>query len=143
METATGELTPVTTGSCGIELTISKTGYTDEVHNYSLTIAPGTFASVTWADFPAIANLDTTTDALASPTSDPVADTYTISVTSGDCTWDNTARTISFTGTTKCVMSVLAEKTYYTDMPHRSFEVTPLKPIAVSDWGNYTNPASW
>ena len=120
----TGAVTGIDDGNCGIKLTLSRTGYTDKSHDYTLTVNEGVFTTITWANFPSSVTIGSTTGDLGSPSSTPAADTYDISKSSGDCTWNNAARTISFTGGTKCVIAVVANKTGYAAYS-RNFEVTP------------------
>ena len=50
---------------------------------------------------------------------------------------DSQARTLSFTGTTECVIRVTARKTGYTPKT-RDFSLTPGVPaITVTGWGTY------
>ena len=133
----TGAVTAIDDGNCGIKLTLSRTGYTDKSNDYIIAVSEGTFTTITWANFPNSVTIGSTTGNLGSPASDPVADTYDISISSGDCSWDNAARTLSFTGGTKCVVQVTANKTGYVSYS-RNFEVTPgLAGIAVTNWGEY------
>ena len=62
---------------------------------------------------------------------------HSITKKSGDCSWDNTAKTISFTGSTACVLTVTVTKTAYTNGV-KDFSVTPgLAAITVGSWGTY------
>ena len=121
---ATGAVTPVTGGTCQVRLTISKTNYNNLTKTYSFQVNPGAFTSLVWTAFPASAAVGTPASSLAAPVSVPAADEYAIVKSSGDCTWDNSGSTLTFQGTTECVLTVTATKTGYTSK-EASFRVTP------------------
>ena len=52
---------------------------------------------------------------------------------SGDCTWNNTSKTLSFTGITECVLTVTAEKTGYVSKS-KDFSITPLGVFTSITW---------
>ena len=138
VNSSTGAVTGKDDGTCTVRLALNKTGYTEKTHNYSVTINEGTFSSITWPTFPSTATAATTTEALGQPTSTPAAGGFTTAKVSGDCTWNNAARTIAFTGATTCVIGVTASKTGYTTKT-QNFEVTPgLNTLAISGWGTYS-----
>ena len=83
----------------------------------------GVFSSILWEAFPSSAEVGTPTAALASPTSSPPADTYTIVKKSGGCAWDDATDILSFTDITECILTVTAEKTGY-QSKSKDFSVT-------------------
>ena len=125
------------TSACVIAVRAEKVNFTTRTQNFQVTPAPATFSSVNWSDFPSSATVGTTTSALGDPVSVPAAGNYAIAKQSGDCTWNQQAKTISFTGTTACVMRVTATKTGYTTKS-RDFSVTPgYLQMTVTNWGTY------
>ena len=120
----TGVVTPKTAGTCTVKLSLSKENHNTISHDYSITVAAGTFSALTWSDFPSSATVGVDTSALGAPVSTPAADDYAISRQSGDCSWDNSGKILSFTGTSACVIRVRATKTGYT-AKDKDFTVTP------------------
>ena len=102
----------------------------------------GSFSSIVWSAFPSSAvTIGETSSALSAPTSVPVFQSHSIAKKSGDCTWNNTAKTIAFTGTTACVLTVTVIKANY-ENGVKDFSVTPgLASIAVGSWGSYGDGA--
>ena len=132
-----GTVTGLDDDTCRIELTLSKTGYRDRTHEYSFTVNAGTFSPITWPTFPGTATVNVDSAALGNPASNPTAENYIIARQSGDCTWSEATRQLSFTGTTECVIGVTAQKTGYTDKT-QTFRVTPgLSAITITGWGAY------
>ena len=129
------------TGACVLTVSAAKTGFTAKEETFTVTVGQGTFTSISWADFPSSATIGTPTAALAAPTSVPAFEGHSIAKKSGDCSWDNTTKVISFTGSTACVLTVTATKTDY-ENGVKDFSVTPgLAAITVNDWGTYSNGA--
>ena len=126
----TGAVTGKQAGNCGIELTLSKTGYNDNTQTYTVVVQ-GIFSSIVWDAFPSSAVQGTPTAALSSPVSSPPADTYAISVKSGDCAWDDTTDILSFSGVTPCVLTVTADKTGYQSKA-KDFSVTAVGVISAT-----------
>ena len=93
-----------------IRVTAKKSGYNTKHRDFSITPAPAVFTSIDWTAFPSSATVGATTGAIANPTSVPAAGSYDIANQSGDCSWSSQARTLSFTGTTECVIRVTARK---------------------------------
>ena len=122
---ATGAVTPITGGTCQVRLTLSKTNYNNLTKTYSFQVNPGSFTSLVWTAFPSTATVGTPASSLAAPVSTPAADEYAIVKSSGDCSWDNSGSTLTFQGTTECVLTVTATKTGYTSK-EATFRVTPL-----------------
>ena len=135
------ELAFTGTGDCILAVTASKLNYVSKTENFTVAVNPGSFASIAWSAFPASATVGETTQALAAPTSAPPFGSHSIAKKSGDCTWNNTNKTIAFTGTTPCVLTVTAIKANY-ENGVKDFTVTPgLALIAVDGWGSYNNGA--
>ena len=126
-----GEVTAVTDGTCIVNRIVSQDGYLDKRLPTAITINPlRTYQGISWADFPdgdAVAVGDTTSS-LSIPVSIPAAigmDSHTIEWKSGDCNWvGGSTRTITFTNTTPCVITVSIEKRGYADWVE-DFTVTP------------------
>ena len=76
---------------------------------------------------------------MADPVSDPVADNYEIVRESGDCAWDDNTNTLSFSGTTECVLTVMATKAGYKPLS-RNFSIIPLGVFTSLNWTAF--PAS-
>ena len=55
------------TGDCVLSVSAAKTGYTAKEENFTVTVAEGTFSSITWTDFPSSATIGTPTSALGDP----------------------------------------------------------------------------
>ena len=127
----TGAVTGLQGGTCGINLTLSKSGYNNNSHDYSFEVT-GTFSSLTWNAFPTTARVGVATGALSPPVSSPPADEYTIAEKSGDCSWDNSNSILSFTAVTECILTVTAVKNGYNNFS-KDFNITPLGGISVTD----------
>ena len=110
--------------ACILTAAAAKTGYTTKTKDFSVTPYLGLFSSITWAEFPSSAVVGASSSALGDPVSTPAADNYAVSKVSGDCSWDNTAKTIAFTDATACVLRVTATKTGYPTTTE-DFTVTP------------------
>ena len=135
------ELSFTGTGDCILQVTASKINYDPKIENFTVAVSLGAFASIAWSAFPSSATVDETTAALASPTSAPPFGSHSIAKKSGDCTWNNTDKTITFSGTTPCVLTVTVSKANY-ENGIKDFSVTPgLAPINVGSWGSYNNGA--
>ena len=118
-----------------------KLHYTTKTETVTVAVSPGVFSSIVWSAFPSSAVIGETSSALSAPTSIPVFESHSITKKSGDCTWNNTAKTISFTGTTSCVLTVTVTKANY-ENGVKDFSVTPgLASITVANWGNYGDGA--
>ena len=112
----TGEVTGVAGGDCVVVLNSSKEEFLEiEIESDPLTVTPGqSFNSFAWADFPASAVVGTDINFSSKmPVSDPVADAYEISIVSGDCTWDNSGKVLSFQDATACMVRAIARKRGY------------------------------
>ena len=101
-----------------------------------------TFISLVWTDFPASATVG---DALVLglPVSVPATSNITIAVASGDCTWSDATRTLSFSDLAPCEVNVVASLPNYVDI-ERNFRVAPqaggITVVGADDdarWGNY------
>ena len=135
------ELSFTGTGDCILQVTANKINYDPKTERFTVTVGLGAFASIAWSAFPSSATVDEATSALASPTSAPPFDSHSIAKKSGDCSWDNTNKTIAFSGTTPCVLTVTVSKLNY-ENGIKDFSVTPgLAPINVGNWGTYNNGA--
>ncbi len=92
-----------------------------------------TFTSITWTAWSNTdgANPGDTIDFTGSmPTSSPGADTITVSVDSGGCGWDDTEEELTYRSDAgDCVISVLAEKSGYTDKTE-TFTVTVAEDLS-------------
>ena len=124
-----GVVTPGSSALAGDVCTITATAH----HNgYASASAPpvtltiqGSFDSLTWASFPTTATVGVNINLSGNqPESSPLADSYAISVDSGDCAYDEDTYILSFTGTAACVVSVTASKDHYDDLVG-SFTVIP------------------
>ena len=109
---------------CTITASAHHNGYAPAaVPSVALTLQ-GSFDSLTWAAFPMTGTVGSTITLGSRPVSSPVADSYTIGINSGDCTYDEDAHALIFTNTTPCVVSVTASKEHYADI-EGTFTVTP------------------
>ena len=131
----TGAVTGLQVGTCDIALTLSKAEYNNSVHNYSLQVK-GVFTSLTWAAFPASAQVGVATSALSAPVSVPAAGNYAITHKSGDCAWDNSGSILSFSDVSACVLTVTAEKSGYNSLS-KDFTVTPTPGTIAATAGSY------
>ena len=135
------ELAFTGTGDCVLSVSAEKIHYTTKTENFTVAVSPGSFSSIVWSSFPASAVIGETSSALDTPASIPVFESHSIAKKSGDCTWNNTTKTISFTGITPCVLTVTVTKTNY-ENGVKDFSVTPgLASITVANWGNYGDGA--
>ena len=101
----------------------------------TLTVKTG-FTSLAWSTFPTSGAVGDAAADIGEPVSDPVADSYTIVVTGG-CTYNESADTMVFIGTTACEASVTATKAGYVDET-ATFSVTAAAgTIQVAGWGTY------
>ena len=137
----TGAVTGKQAGNCGIELTLSKAGHNNNIQPYTVAVQ-GIFASILWDAFPSSAVQGTLTAALSSPVSSPPADTYAISVKSGDCAWDDATDILSFSGVTPCVLTVTANKSGFQSKA-KDFSVTPLGVISATAGSYGEADLSW
>ena len=128
----TGAVTGKRAGTCGIEVTLSKPGFNDRSYSYTVQVT-GLFSTILWEDFPRAAEEGVPTEPLNPPVSSPPADSYTIVYKSGDCTWDNTASVISFTGIAECILTVTMEKAGY-DPLSKDFSVTAVGVFDSLNW---------
>ena len=137
---ATGTVSPVTTGTCTVQARRAEGANfdpSDWVQMLSLTVGPGTFTALARGGIPSAGTVGVPVDlASQQPVSTPAADSYTITVTSGDCAYTGT--TLSFTGTTECVLSVTAIKTDYTAKTE-TFRITVgAGALGSISWGSFT-----
>ena len=69
------------------------------------------------------------------PLPNPAFDGHSIAKKSGDCSWNNATKILSFTGSTACVLTVTVTKTDY-ENGVKDFSVTPgLAAITVGKLG--------
>ena len=135
---------PMTGDLCRITVTASAAGYTSGSTAMELPVHD-TFVSLDWPTFLNGGGVGATIDLSGAngPDSVPVADSYAISVASGNCTYNSTADTLVLSDTDPCVLSVTATKTNYIDLS-ATFSVTAdLGSIAVAGndaaakWGTF------
>ena len=124
-----GSVTPGSAAVSGDICTVSAiahhNGYATASPPSAILIVKEVFDSVTWDSFPASATVGVNIDLSSNqPTSSPVADSYTISIVSGDCAYDGEGNTLSFSGRTACQVKVVASKAHYADS-EATFSVTP------------------
>ena len=123
---------------CEITVTASAAGY-----GAGSTTAPlpvhDTFVSLDWPTFAAGGEVGDTINLgdTNGPTSEPEADSYTITKNSGNCTYNSTANTLLFADTVPCVLSVTATKDNYIDFTTKFSVTAGLGSITVAGWGTY------
>ena len=119
---ATNDLAFTGTAECVLTVTAVKTGYQNKSRDFRLNPLLQ-FTSLTWPAFPSSAQTDTPVT-IAAPVSVPATDSYRIVRYSGDCTWTDSTKTLSFSGITECLLVVTASKTGY-QSTSRVFRITP------------------
>ena len=148
VDAASGTVTlgtnPMTGDICEVTVTASAAGYTGKSTALELPVHD-TFVSLDWPTFLEGGGVGATIDLSGTngPDSVPVADSYAISVASGNCTYNSTADTLVLSDTDPCVLSVTATKENYIDLS-ATFSVTAdLGSITVAGndaaakWGTY------
>ena len=111
-----GEVTGVAGGDCVIVLNSSQDEYLEvEIESAALAVTPAqSFTSLAWAGFPTTGTVGTNINFSSNlPISQPAADTYEIAIASGDCTWDDSGKILSFQDATACTVRVTARKRGY------------------------------
>ena len=142
-----GVVTAVAAGECGVRLRASAEGYLDVVLERSVPVdaTAGFDASVTvnWGDFPTRARVGVDTAALNLPTVtggqgiDVSGLSAAISYVSGECSYDDSSRIISFTGTDECVLAVSISGSRDQGIKVVEFKVT-ASGLPVT-WAGYAN----
>ena len=124
--------------TCEITATASANGYTSKAAPVVTLTVKTTFDSLAWTGFPSAGQVGTPVDLSSNPpVSVPAADTYTITVASGDCAWNTNTDTLTFTDIGTCEVKVVASKAGYAHIED-TYSVTPTAGvIAVTGWGNY------
>ena len=102
--------------------------------DFNITPVAGDIKSLTWVAFPSSGVVGTPITAIADPVSVPASDSYDIAKKSGDCSWDDSNDALSFTNTTKCVLTVTTIKTGYNPLS-KDFSITPTAgDISTINW---------
>ena len=149
VDEGSGAVTGMLDGTCGIELTLSRTGYGDLSYSYSISVAQGTWGTVTWAGYEG-GNQHTYGDplpALIPPVSTPQADSWSYSDDRDDyyngvgkCMADpqTGALTVNLDG--NCVITATPSKAGYPAHPGVSQTFTVGRgTFASSSWEGYTD----
>ena len=125
-----GTVTPVSSGEigdeCDIVATATAPGYVEEDADPITLTLKEIFSSLTWSSFPGSVAVGESYDLSANvdtPQVNPSADSVTIVVKSGDCSY-SASDILSFSGITTCKVTVTANKANYTSI-ERTFSVTP------------------
>ena len=111
---------------CDIVATAMAPGYVPEDAPATTLVLRETFIALVWGSFPTDVAVGESVDLSASgdrPESNPAADSVTVVVDSGDCSY-SASDVLSFSGLTPCVVTVTANKANYSSI-ERTFSVTP------------------
>ena len=88
------------TTECVLTVTTTKVGYNPLSKDFNITPVAGDIKSLKWVAFPSSGVVGTPITGIADPVSVPAADSYDIAKKSGDCSWNDSSDTLSFTNTT-------------------------------------------
>ena len=139
----TGEVTQGSaaqpTDTCEVYAIAEAFGYdSKEAGTASVLILKDFFISLSWTEFSGSVVVGTEVNLSSrQPVSVPQYGNVAISKVSGDCDY-NGSNVLSFSGTTECVIKVVASKTGYISISE-TYRVTPDKgTIVVDSWGSYT-----
>ena len=129
---------------CEVTVTASAAGYTGKSTPLELPVHD-TFVSLDWPTFLEGGGVGATIDLSDTnqPESVPVADSYAVTVASGNCTYNSTADTLVLSDTDPCVLSVTATKDNYIDLTGTFSVTADLGSITVAGndaaakWGTY------
>ena len=151
VDAADGTITAVLDGICDVHLTSKADDYLDVVVKKSLMVSRlGTYGDILWSAFPATAQVGVDTAALADAVvndgdGSAITDTslvVTVAYESGDCAWDAQNKTLSFTDTTECVISVSASGVRGLGEKTQEFRVTPDIGSLTLTWTGYADIGS-
>ena len=147
-----GTVTAKAAGECTIQLTVTAEDYLDVVIERSVRVDRGrqnydSRITVGWTDFPSAAVVGVDTAALAAPTvivsgggSLDISDLQaTVSPVSGECSYDQTNRVISFAGVEECVLAVTISGRRSHNDKVVQFRVTPTPGTLSLTWTGYAN----
>ena len=142
VDEASGAVTPGTAAqagdTCQIVATASAPGYEDAATSAVTLTLKDTFY-LAWAGFPGEATVGTdislsSNQPLVVPS---VADGASVTITAtGNCAYNATNKTLSFTNATECVVTMAASKSGYSDIAG-SFSVTPFAGTLNPTWNSY------
>ena len=129
---------------CEVTVTASAAGYMSKSTALELPVHD-TFVSLDWPTFLEGGGVGATIDLSDTnqPESVPVADSYAVTVASGNCTYNSTADTLVLSDTDPCVLSVTATKDNYIDLTGTFSVTADLGSITVAGndaaakWGTY------
>ena len=128
------DLSFTNTTECTLTVTATKRGYNPFSEDFSVTPVNGDISTINWTVFPSSGVVGTPITGIADPVSVPAADSYYIAKKSGDCSWDDSNDTLSFTNTTECILTVTTAKVAYNTFS-KDFSVTPIAgDISTINW---------
>ena len=140
VDESTGEVTGVASGECVVILNSSQDDYLEiEIESAPLSVTPAqSFTDFTWASFPSSGTVGVDINLSSNlPISQPAADTYEISIVSGDCVWNDSNKTLSFQNTSVCTVRAVAHKRGY-EPETLELAITPVLGTLAITW----NPAT-
>ena len=119
-------------GTCEIDLTLSKTGFTDKTNRYSLTVTAGTIALTGWGTYGSVTvgTSATAAPALVDPVPSDVTKEYA-SKTSSTCEVNNAGAVTGLDAGT-CTIELTLSKTGFTDKTHEYSLTVAAGTITVS-----------
>ena len=139
-----GTVRAVAAGECGVRLTASAENYLDVVIERSVPVDAlmeyEESITATWADFPTSAVVGVDTAALNLPTVEGVQGlSASVSYVSGECSYDESSRIISFMGTRECVLAVtISGRRNHADRVVE-FRISPTTGEVPVTWAGYAN----
>ena len=144
-----GTITAVTEGECTVSLTSRAEDYLDKIIDKSVTVSPlKVYSDIVWTlPIDGLVGVDTTAidapvvkDADGNDVSDSSL-VVAVNHISGDCSYDDSSRVLSFADATECILSVSASGVRGHAEYVKEFKTTPTPGALGLTWAGYTSLA--